>query len=41
MKDLRYQITPTLREVIAIATREGIISPNASDVCVQVICDVS
>ena len=36
MQDIREQITPTLREVIAIATREGIINPDASDICVQV-----
>lgn len=40
MKDLREQITPTLREVIAIATREGIINSNAKDICVQVSDDV-
>ena len=39
MRDLREQITPTLSEVIAIATREGIINSNASDICVQVCND--
>jgi hypothetical protein len=36
MKDLREEITPMLHEVIAIATREGIINPEANDICVQV-----
>lgn len=36
MKDVREEITPMLHEVIAIATREGIINPEANDICVQV-----
>ena len=39
MKDPREAISPTLREVIEIATREGIINPEARDIRVQVSDD--
>lgn len=37
MKDLREDQTSTLRRVIEIATREGIINSEARDICVQVL----